>query len=233
MSAQELGAAVAAMVQGTVLRELGVLGAGMTKARHYAAARARLKTGDVVLFSGKGGISTSVKWVTLSRWSHVGMVMVLDEYDFVCVWESVATPTLADVESGHARRGVQLVPLSARVQQYEGEIVYRSLLGVELQASDVQRLMALRKRIGRRPYEKSRLAMMAAAWDGPFGHVPEDLSSLFCSELVAAAYQALGLIRNGRKDKPSSEYVPADFSEAREDLSWLRGALGPEIPLKE
>jgi hypothetical protein len=36
--------------------------------------RAELKTGDVVLFSGKGGISAGIKWATLSRWSHVGMI---------------------------------------------------------------------------------------------------------------------------------------------------------------
>jgi len=204
----------------------------VSKTKRYGTARPALKTGDIVLFSGKGGVSASVKWVTLSRWSHVGMVVVLPEYDFVCLWESTASAVLADVESVEVHMGVQLVPLSQRVKQHDGEIALRSLNGVSLGAVEMQRLMALRKQLARCPYEKSRLELMAAAWDGPFGNNKEDLSSLFCSELVAEAYQHLGLLHAGRKGKPSNEYVPADFSEARENMPWLRGALGPEIMLK-
>ena len=52
----------------------------------YHEIRTELKTGDIVLFSGKGGISAGIKWGTLSRWSHVGMILSLDEYDFVTIW---------------------------------------------------------------------------------------------------------------------------------------------------
>jgi hypothetical protein len=37
----------------------------------------------------------------------------------------------------------------------------------------------------------------------------EDLSSLFCSELVAEAYQKMGLLT---EQLPSNEYIPKDFS---------------------
>lgn len=195
----------------------------------YDSIRDSLRTGDVVLFSGKGGASAGVKWVTLSRWSHVGMVMVLPEYDFVCLWEATTTTSLADLESGAARMGVQLVPLSARVREYDNAIAVRRLGGVELDQADLQGLMALRRELAQRPYEQRLLELMIAAYDGPLGRNAEDLSSLFCSELVAEAYQTLGLIAAGPEDKPSNEYVPADFSEDWERLPWRRGVLGPEI----
>ncbi|MEZ5578085.1 MAG: hypothetical protein R3F40_00820 [Candidatus Competibacteraceae bacterium] len=39
-------------------------------------------TGDILLFSGKGGISEGIKFFTLSKWSHVGMVYKFEsEFD--------------------------------------------------------------------------------------------------------------------------------------------------------
>lgn len=199
------------------------------KAKAYGAVRDSFQTGDIVLFSGK---SAGIKWATLSEWSHVGMVLVLEEYDFVCLWESTTLSDINDLETGEARKGVQLVPLSSRVQKYGGRIAMRRLQGVEFGKKDMASLMAARKELGRRPYERSQAELIKAAFDGPFATNEEDLSSLFCSELVAEAYQALGLIRSGKKDKSSNEYTPADFSSKGEDLPWLRGSLGPEVRLK-
>ncbi len=200
--------------------------------RRYATLRRTLKTGDLVFFAGRGLVSDSIKAVTDSRWSHVAMVMVLPEYDFVCLWESTTLSNLKDLNLGHSHEGVQLVPLSTRLRHYEGDMALRKLEDVRLGKRDLQKLMALRRRLSGRPYEESTLELMTAAYDGPLGEQKENLSSLFCSELVAETYQALGLIRCGRKDKSSNEYTPADFSEGTENLPWIRGHLGPEIRLK-
>ncbi len=73
------------------------------------------------------------------------------------------------------------------------------------------------------------MELVKAAYDGPFGRNTEDLSSLFCSELVAEAYQRLGLLSEA---KPANEYTPADFSEKKE-LQLLAGTLGNEIIIKD
>lgn len=200
--------------------------------KKYESLRKDLKTGDIVLFSGGSGISNGIKWATFSDWSHVGMVLVLEEYDFVCLWESTTTGGIKDLKSGKVRKGVQLVPLSGRVRQYDGKIAVRRLMGVSFSSDDVSALMRLRKKLARRPYEKNKLELLGAAYDSFGGANSEDLSSLFCSELVAEAYQSLGLVKSGKKDKASNEYTPADFSEDDESLPWLRGSLGPEITLK-
>lgn len=189
----------------------------------------RLKTGDIVLFAGKSGTAESIKWVTLSRWSHVGLVLRLPQYDYPCLWEATTDATLACLETGRRRPGVQLVSLEARLQEHDGDVACRRL-ELELEGSALEQLASLRQRLRGRAYESNVLELMGAAYDGPFGEQVENLVELFCSELVAAAYQAIGLI--GAGGKASNEYVPADFSERWERLPWLRGRLGPEVMLK-
>ncbi|MDG4596775.1 MAG: YiiX/YebB-like N1pC/P60 family cysteine hydrolase [Candidatus Contendobacter sp.] len=200
-----------------------------TQSVYNEALRGDLSTGDIVLFSGKGGISTGIKWATVSKWSHVGMILKLEEYDFITVWESTTLSSIEDLDTKTSRQGVQLVPLSSRVEKYSGEISIRKLTGVVLAQDHVKALMALRREISGRPYEKSKLELAKAAYDGPGGSNAEDLSSLFCSELVAEAYQRLGLLSD---KKPSNEYTPADFSEKR-DLKLIRGSLSKEILIKK
>ena len=197
--------------------------------KSYEKVRPDLKTGDLILFSGKGGISAGIKWATLSRWSHVGMILVLSEYDFVTVWESTTLSSVIDLDSKTPKKGVQLVPLSARVASYDGEIAVRRLLGHKIGEDDIKKLMRFRKKVTGTPYEQDKIELIKAAYDGPLGRNSEDLSSLFCSELVAESYQCLGLLS---EDKPSNEYTPADFSEDA-NLILLKGRLGKEIYIKE
>lgn len=60
-----------------------------------------------------------------------------------------------------------------------------------------------------------------------FQNKQEDLSSLFCSELVAAAYQRLNIFKS---DRPSNTFTPDDFSSARDSEYLCEGVtLGEEI----
>ncbi len=194
----------------------------------YDAIRPNLRTGDIVLFSGKGNLSQTIKTLSGSRWSHVGMVMVLPEYDFVCLWESTTLSTLRDLQTGDWRRGVQLTPLSIRIKTYDGDVAVRHLLDVDLSPLDLGRLNVLRRATVGVPYEVSKLELLGSLLRGVSIASHDDLCSLFCSEAVAEAYQTMGLIGC---DAQSKKYAPARFSQDAEDLPWLRGRLGDEIPL--
>ncbi len=196
--------------------------------REYKEIRDELNTGDIVLFSGKGNISAGIKWATFSRWSHVGMVLKLPEYDFLALWESTTLSGIADLDTGMPRKGVQLVPLSERVANYQGDIAIRQLVGVVFDREEIEILMKLRREVSGRPYEQNMIELIKSAYDGPFGKNQEDLSSLFCSELVAEAYQSLGLLG---PSKPSNEYTPADFS-MKKKLNLAAGHLATEILIK-
>ena len=95
----------------------------------YESVRDCLKTGDIVLFSGKGGISHAIKLTTNSMWSHVGMVLRLPRSQAVFLWESTTLTNLKDAIDGRVKHGVQLVLLSDRLRTYDGEVSIRRLQG--------------------------------------------------------------------------------------------------------
>lgn len=198
----------------------------------YQDIRDQLKTGDIILFSGKSGISEGIKFFTLSKWSHVGMVYrfdsAADPLGSVFCWESTTLCDLKDADTGKLTKGVQRVELSERLERCFAKgygIAVRRLSG----AVDDAMLLALntfRHEVSGRPYELDRLELFKAAYEGLFGDNKEDLSSLFCSELIAEGYQRMGLLPD---DVPSNEYTPKDFSSERR-LRLQRGyALQNEI----
>lgn len=191
----------------------------------YQDIRNQLKTGDIILFSGKGGISHGIKFFTLSKWSHVGMVYKiedpLDAKGSVFCWESTMLADLNDADTGRLTMGVQRIELSERLERCFAsgyEISIRPLSN-PLTDDMVRALNDFRHEVSGRPYEKDKIELLNAAYDGLFGENKEDLSSLFCSELVAEAYQRMKLLT---EITPSNEYTPKDFSTEK----WLNLELG-------
>ena len=198
----------------------------------YDSIRNTLKTGDVVIFSGKSAVSNFIKLFSGGKWSHVGMVLRLKELDdAVLLWESTTLSNIPDIETQAAAKGVQLVPMSQRVASYDGEIAVRQLN--KAVSAKMQRALAeCRKALSRKPYEAGEMELLKPAYDGIGGKSSgEDLSSLFCSELVAEAYQSMGLLPEYPKGLPSNEYTPLDFS-AHRSLKLQGGyALKDEISI--
>ncbi len=192
----------------------------------YDSLRPHIDTGDIVLFSGKGGVSAGIKWLTRSDWSHVGMALRPADPDVILLWESALLNDAEEAETGQIS-GVQLTPLRRRIAGYDGDIAIRNL-EVERTPAMYEALNGLRQEVKGRPYEKSRLQLLRSAYDGPFGNNHEDLSSLFCSELIAEAYQRMGLLP---ETPHASEYTPRDFSDAG-GLVLLKGRLGPERAIR-
>lgn len=192
----------------------------------YSDVRSELKTGDLVLFSGASFFSSVIKWAVGGKWSHVGVVVRLPSLpERVLLWESTTLADLPDVETGRAAAGVQLVYLSDRLASYAGEFKLRALdkpVTPEMEGALARR----RAQLSGRPYEADELELFNAAFDAWFPQLErERLHSLFCSELVAEAYQAMGLLPEPPQGPPSNEYTPHDF--ARRGARLLRGyALG-------
>ncbi len=175
----------------------------------YNDIREDLCTGDIVLFAGKGLISKVIQWATRSPYSHIGLVLVDVRWDMVLLWEST---TLSKIKTvfGKIRQGVALRPLSMAIENYKGDVVIRKLHRV-LSAHQKRVLIKLRQEFKDKKYEESKWQLFKSAYDFIGGKNKRDTSSLFCSELVAEAYQQMGLLS---LDKPSNEYTPADFAKS-------------------
>ncbi len=194
----------------------------------YDEIRGDIQTGDLILFSGKGHISEMIKWFSGGDWSHVGMALRIPEYDMLLLWESTTLSDIRDLDTNKMTKGVQLVPLSERVRKYDGGIGLVQL-DFERTPERTQALTKLRREFRGRPYEESKLQLIRSAWDGWGGRNTEDLSSLFCSEMVAEALQAMEVIEEGL---PSNEWTPQDFGEfdtfgdyLRADVSFVHDGI--------
>jgi chorismate mutase len=202
---------------------------------NYKDIRNQINTGDIVLFSCRDNlVSIGIQLMTQSKWSHVGMVLKDYKKDIIYLWESTTLSNIKDAIDNIPKKGVQLVLLSERIKYYNGEIAIRHLQGIKIDddSKEMQTLMKLREELKDKPFEQNKFELIRAAID-KFGSIcknKEDLSSVFCAELVAEAYQCMGLLD---ESEPSNEYVPKDFSEEG-SLKLLKGAyLGPEIMIEK
>ncbi len=176
----------------------------------YNEIRKNLDTGDLVFFSGRGPISNMIKVMTRSKWSHVGMVLKIHKWDMVLLWESTTLSPIKDLQSGTVRQGIQLVPLSERLKAYKGTVGIR-LLNVHKTAWMKARLSMLRREVAGRSYEQDKIELFKSLFNSYPG--AEDLSSLFCSEVVAEAYQRMELLEEPPKGLPSNRYTPASLAD--------------------
>ena len=151
------------------------------------------------------------------------------------VWEASTNKAgLVDVESGKVARGVELLPLRHKIfSGWYNRVAVRRLVDItdEQREQMYEKMLEIRKELQGRPYEKDTIELILSAIDVQerflsfLRNTHEDLSSLFCSELVAAAYQRMGLVGT---EKLSNEYTPDDFSSER-DLKLNFGRLEPEV----
>lgn len=171
----------------------------------YRNLRKTLKTGDIILFRGRGLISTLILWFcTLcgrkkARYSHIGIVVV--DGGRVMLFESTTL---------HGKNGVQLNPLSEILQVYKGRVFLRRLICerdkqfYEIINNTVSELLYI-------PYEENIVELMSAASviaSFFVGH-KSDLSSIFCSELVSEILKRLGFLPSLL---PPNKYSPDEYA---------------------
>lgn len=180
----------------------------------YNSIRSELDTFDLVLWSSGDKLAHLIQFATISKWTHVGMVVRFPG-DILMLWESTFDDSFS---------GVHLTPLSKALTE---KVAIRKC-NVKRTQESWDLLMAVRKELDGRPFEDRVLEFICAAYDGPFGQNKRNITALFCSELIAETYQRIGFLDNSL---PSNEYTPNDFSTtAPKSLPLLNGiTLSNEI----
>ena len=177
------------------------------RVKQYADIRDQMLPGDIVGFSGKGGVSKAVKLFSRPV-SHVGIVrhaqMVGEENGryFNEITESTATQGKG--------LGVQTERLSRRIDAYDGEIWWLPL------AEDIRGELNLPAfwdflyRQEGKSYDLSGAIKAGLDFlDNVAGltYESEDFSRLFCSEIVAAALEDGAVL----PEVNASEILPMDL----------------------
>ncbi|MBT0767422.1 hypothetical protein KIH74_00715 [Kineosporia sp. J2-2] len=195
------------------------------------------RTGDLWLFRGRSTADRAIQTVTNSPVNHVGMAVVLEDMPPL-MWHAELGRSLPDVWTGEHRRGAQLHDLSAAVStwvtRYHQRAWFRQL-DPEVGGAAEDAVLRVVARMSGTPFPTT--VGLMSRWVGSkklvrilrrAGREPEAvaLETAYCAEVVAATYQAMGLLPD---DRPPGWYDPGRFWSG-DTLDLLDGSqLGDEI----
>jgi hypothetical protein len=195
------------------------------------------RTGDVWIFRGRAPVDRVIQSVTNSPVNHVGMAVALDDLPPL-MWHAELGRSLPDVWTGKHQRGVQLHELSAAVTVWATKYGQRAWLRqLDPPATRDMEDAVLRTiaRLDGTPFPSS--AQLGWRWlrgrrsalrrsTSVEGGSGTQLETVYCAEVLAMTYEAMGLLPAGRNP---SWYDPGRFWSG-DTLRLLRGArLGREI----
>ena len=165
-------------------------------------------TGDLWLFRGRSFADVAIRTLTNAPVNHVGMVVAIDDLPPL-LWHAELGMSLPDVWTGEHQRGVQLHRLADAVAHVGGAVrparLGASARGDDHRARHEDELMQVIARYDGSPFP--RTLGLARSW--VTGRVRRTRGrrkeTLYCAELVAITYQAMGILPGRR---PASWYDP-------------------------
>jgi hypothetical protein len=184
------------------------------------------RTGDLWLFRGRSAADHAIRAVTNAPVNHVGMAVVLDDLPPL-MWHAELGKGLQDVWTGGHHRGVQLHDLRAAVEQWchrYGQRAWLRQLHSPVTREMEDSLLRCIARMDGTPFPATMA--LAGRWFRGRLRRPAPVESTYCAEVVAATYQAMGLLTG---DRPANYYDPGKFWSG-DHLELAGGArLGEEI----
>ena len=168
------------------------------------------RTGDLWLFRGSSAADRAIRVTTNSPVNHVGMAVVLDDLPPL-MWHAELGRSLPDVWTGEHQRGVQLHKLADAVTTWKrryGQRGWVRQLEGTIEREHEDRLMEVIQQHDGRAFPTT--LGLAGQWaKGRVRRRPQQsLEAIYCAELLATTYQAMGLLPSKR---PASWYDPGRF----------------------
>ena len=184
------------------------------------------RTGDLWLFRGHSVADQAIRALTNAPVNHVGMAVVLDDLPPL-MWHAELGQSLPDAWTGTHHRGVQLHDLGDAVTVWTtryGQQAWLRQLDAVITAEMEDELLRVVARMDGTPFPAT--VALAARWARGRVRRPAPAESTYCAEVVAATYQAMGLLGVQR---PTNFYDPGSFWSG-DGLRLTGGAtLGSEI----
>lgn len=171
-------------------------------------AVAHTRTGDVWLFRGRSAADTAIRVATNAPVNHVGMAVVLDDMQPL-MWHAELGRSMQDMWTGKHQRGVQLHDLHEAVRtwndKYDQRAYFRQLQ-VEITPEMEEGLLRTIATMDGTPFPTA--TSLAARWVKGRARSQASLETIYCAELVASTYEAMGLLS---ADRPENWYDPGRF----------------------
>src|SRR4051794_6778582 len=181
------------------------------------------RTCDLWLFRGRSAPDHAIRAVTNSPVNHVGMAVVLEDLPAL-MWHAELGRGLVDVWTGTFHRGVQLHDLRGAVEQWSHRYQQRVWLRqLDLEVTREMESAVLRTvaRLDGTPFPAT--VSLAGRWLRGRLRRPAPVETTYCAEVVAATYQAMGLLGG---ERPTNYYDPGSFWSGDELRLRGRARLG-------
>jgi hypothetical protein len=177
---------------------------------HYNKLRHDIRSGDIILCSGRSLFSKLIQQATHSVWSHVAFVLRIDIIDRLMILESVESI------------GVRAVPLSSYINDYNGSgkaYPGRIMLArhKNIQSQNINNLSKQAVDLLGYPYARDEIVHIAARISTyslglpALPHDPEQKRSYICSEYAYTCFKSVGVIINYN---PMGFVAPMDFARS-------------------
>lgn len=196
------------------------------------------RTGDIWLFRGHSAADRAIRMTTNSPVNHVGMSVVIDDMPAL-IWHAELGRSLPDMWSGTAHRGVQLHNLRDAVLVWShryGQQAWMRQLNRPATREMEDSLLRTIARLDGTPFPST--TALAGRWlrgrarlgsHQPRQPTARELETAYCAEIVAATYQAMGLLPQNRSP---NWYDPGRFWSG-DELQLSDGyELGGEISVQ-
>ncbi|SDI26811.1 hypothetical protein [Desulfosporosinus hippei] len=185
----------------------------------YNDVKDNLKTGDLILFHGVQTTSKLIELIEWSFWSHVGMVVLPKDIGMTgkepLFWESTASGDgLTDYLIGKPKEnGPMLVSLHDRIQvdvnqHYDTHFLVK-YLNRSLKQPELEQLKDFMYKVHDCGFPNAENALKYYI-EGRSLNKPAPDKEVFCSELTAETFMAMGFIS---KQYVANGYCPDDFNK--------------------
>lgn len=189
----------------------------MIREMAYSEIKDSLKTGDLILFHGVQISSKLIELIEWSFWSHVGMVVLPEDIGLAgkepLFWESTASGDgIIDYLTGKPKtNGPMLVALHDRIevdlkQHYDTHFLVK-YLNCSLKPEELQKLKDFINKAHGCGFPNAENALKYYI-EGRSFNIPAPDVDVFCSQLIAETFMAMGFIS---AEYVSNGYSPDDF----------------------
>ncbi len=200
-----------------------------------------VQTGDVILMHGEFPGSKLIELAEWSIWSHSGMVVRAEDIGMkgkvpdLLFWESNTLKNLDDVILNVGKEGPMLVDLLQRFKTnattYNESLMCYIKVNINRSPAMFKKFLNFIPTVHQATFP-SDLEMAGMEMVGRLLKEQTPLDKIFCSELLAGTFQAMGWIDHSW---PWNAYEPGDFTKPGKVKLQLGGTLSPLVkfdPLK-
>jgi hypothetical protein len=193
-------------------------------AQPWSALVDEMQTGDLIMFSGVSAESQWIELFTFGQFSHSTMIYRPDPSQPPLMWQEAPEAIVPDPHTGTSHTGAQLGDAenaTTEINTAFKDVPYYVKLNWDRPSTLNETILNVINQYEQTPFG----SVLQMALNYALGHLynqATELDSIYCAELVALTYQAIGVLDSSH---PPNWYSPNSFGPSPMDpIPWLNGA---------